>query len=280
MTTATRTVRYDDWDLRILREAKAYRDEIGEPMADQDAKLAEAERQFAERTLGTATPVADEEPYRGQGGSGHSNYSKPVDGPTPAQERFIRSLCAERGLDADEVLKGLTKSKASRKIDELKAMPRQAQAPAAPRPATERQSEFLQDLLASRENSYDPADPTLATFEGASAAITALLEAPRVRKVADHGIRHGRYAFQPSEGPAQFYRVAQNGRITVIAGPAEYPYNGQLNEALLAIKADTKAAAALYGQLIGSCGRCGLTLTDETSRSIGLGPICAGKSDW
>lgn len=34
---------------------------------------------------------------------------------------------------------------------------------------------------------------------------------------------------------------------------------------------------ALYGQKIGSCGRCHRTLTDEVSRSRGIGPDCWGK---
>jgi hypothetical protein len=29
-----------------------------------------------------------------------------------------------------------------------------------------------------------------------------------------------------------------------------------------------------YGLKLGVCGRCGLTLTNEVSRSIGFGPIC------
>lgn len=35
-------------------------------------------------------------------------------------------------------------------------------------------------------------------------------------------------------------------------------------------------AAALYGQKLGHCGRCGRTLTDEESRARGIGPTCAG----
>jgi hypothetical protein len=39
----------------------------------------------------------------------------------------------------------------------------------------------------------------------------------------------------------------------------------------------TEEAQSTYGRAIGSCGACGRTLTDETSRARGLGPECAGK---
>jgi Family of unknown function (DUF6011) len=113
----------------------------------------------------------------------------------------------------------------------------------------------------------------------ASELITLLFDTPRA-KVAAHGIREGRYAFEIAPGEARFYRVTRTGRIRVQAGPSEHPYNGALNADLEWIKANPREAAALYGRLVGSCGRCGLTLTDDDSRARGLGPICAGKSEW
>ncbi len=54
---------------------------------------------------------------------------------------------------------------------------------------------------------------------------------------------------------------------------------GWVAAALAAIEAvGPEAAAQLYGQEIGHCGRCHRPLTDETSRKRGLGPECAGKS--
>lgn len=44
--------------------------------------------------------------------------------------------------------------------------------------------------------------------------------------------------------------------------------------------AEVHAAMVVYGQEIGACGRCGATLTDETSREFGLGPECASKREW
>lgn len=40
---------------------------------------------------------------------------------------------------------------------------------------------------------------------------------------------------------------------------------------------DVQFAMVVYGQQIGACGRCGIELTDEYSREIGIGPECAKK---
>lgn len=46
------------------------------------------------------------------------------------------------------------------------------------------------------------------------------------------------------------------------------------------ILSDPKGACAAYGLNIGKCGICGLPLTNEESRKIGIGPICLGKAGW
>ena len=45
------------------------------------------------------------------------------------------------------------------------------------------------------------------------------------------------------------------------------------NSVLPAISEDSEALAR-YGQELGICGNCGLPLTDEESRAIGIGPVC------
>ena len=45
------------------------------------------------------------------------------------------------------------------------------------------------------------------------------------------------------------------------------------NSILKAISEDSEALAR-YGQELGICGNCGLPLTDEESRAIGIGPVC------
>lgn len=54
-------------------------------------------------------------------------------------------------------------------------------------------------------------------------------------------------------------------------------YQGGAQHVLRAVLEDPMAAIARFGQEIGKCGICGLTLTDEESRRIGIGPVCRSK---
>ena len=61
----------------------------------------------------------------------------------------------------------------------------------------------------------------------------------------------------------------------VIGGRPSVPVRGaSARAALEAIAQDPAAATVLYGQEIGRCGRCNRHLTDELSRSRGIGPDC------
>lgn len=40
---------------------------------------------------------------------------------------------------------------------------------------------------------------------------------------------------------------------------------------------DAAKALHRYGMELGTCGMCGRTLTDEASRTLGIGPVCADK---
>lgn len=205
-----------------------------------------------------------------------------------AQVRFVRRLLAEREDDGADIEAAIavgtyTKRDASDDITRLKSTK-----PTVARPATERQVEYLTALLTERVHPFD-ADALVAeaaegkiSFDDASAKITELKGMPRNKKATnDYGIRVGHYAVSRGEGiEAGFYRVSPNGRTFVLAGPNEHPYNGTTNEEINWIKENPREAAALYGQLIGRCGRCHLRLTDDTSRELGIGPICRSKSDW
>lgn len=57
-------------------------------------------------------------------------------------------------------------------------------------------------------------------------------------------------------------------------------YTGASRDYLAAIVADEQAAYRLYGSELGTCGVCGRTLTDETSRAFGVGPICREKMGY
>ncbi len=46
---------------------------------------------------------------------------------------------------------------------------------------------------------------------------------------------------------------------------------------LAGILVDPRAATVLYGRELGVCGVCSRTLTDESSRAAGIGPVCASR---
>lgn len=54
-------------------------------------------------------------------------------------------------------------------------------------------------------------------------------------------------------------------------------YTGKIEDALAAIIADPKAAAAAYGHLTGRCCICNRKLEDADSVAKGIGPICEAK---
>lgn len=282
----------DTWTLRTMEEAAAYRAANPDPAFAQadaywDARLAELRNQADEVGTVTETPVPDEatgvraqatrDAHGRPGGGGNS--------PTLAQINYLAKLSRDLGY---ELQVPRDKNHASLIIDGAKkalaAKPAEERRPAG-RTATDGQIAFLRDLWVTRQHEgtqgVDEIRWEMMEFQVASILIETLKAQPHRQQAApEHGIREGRYAFEDAEGTTHFYRVTRRGLIRVIAGPAEHPYRGKLNAALEAIKADPKTAAALYGQRIGACGRCGLTLTDEASRALGLGPKCANKADW
>lgn len=307
------TWRVDAFEISQLRDAQAYRDANPPTTPEEEAEYAylDAWHDRAEElhvTMGRPAAekpdVDPERPVRPANPNGASSSRPSANGPSEKQLGFIVKLCGERGIDPATV-NPRDKRHASGLIDALLGwkqgpMPailtkhgakplhpvevRQAASARRERMASEKQVEFVTDLLSNRDTQgVDvPEDPTQLTAEKASYWIEKLLPFPQLRRTqAAHGIRTGRYAYLP-EGTeqAQFYIVDTRGKIWVQAGPARHPYNGKLNAALEAIKVDPKTAAALYGQLLGRCGRCGLELTDKDSKERGLGPVCAGKSEW
>ncbi|MFL0579557.1 DUF6011 domain-containing protein [Dietzia sp. 179-F 9C3 NHS] len=95
----------------------------------------------------------------------------------------------------------------------------------------------------------------------------------------------GRYAVTLA-GKLRFFRVdtPDAGRwsgytfVTELAGDSHYAIkNPRARADVLAAIASDPAALARYGREIGVCGACGRTLTDETSRTVGLGPICRSR---
>jgi len=98
-------------------------------------------------------------------------------------------------------------------------------------------------------------------------------------------VPEGKFAItDPAERILKFYQVdkPKEGRwagwtfLKVLASDTPWPIKDhQTKKGILdQIALDPLGAMARYGQSIGSCGYCGKTLTDATSRQIGIGPVC------
>jgi hypothetical protein len=96
----------------------------------------------------------------------------------------------------------------------------------------------------------------------------------------------GRYALDTPDG-IKFYRVDRptEGRwagwtfVSVQASDDLYPVKGyQAKLGILEdIAKDPLGASSLYGRELGRCGVCGKTLTNATSRRLGIGPKCRSR---
>lgn len=182
-------------------------------------------------------------------------------------------------------------------------------------PATERQLSYLADLLKQRQvpdAAREAMNARIASGDiskfRASDFITRLKAQPhRVdepTRVLDAKLRQGpgewpevpegRYAIE-RDGVLKFYKVDRpdKGRWegftflkSLRGGPHGEPAEGAIKRPdlkrsiLEQIAEDPKAATMRYGVELGECGVCGRTLTDETSRAVGIGPVCRGERGW
>ncbi len=188
--------------------------------------------------------------------------------------------------------------------------------PSHPQPASEKQLAFILSLANDRvlpahdsldtpvgtdanlDDLWEVTDGTGTTVKAvASVLIRWLLELPKKAKAPaptatpQPEVPAGRYAVtSDKDGVTRFYRVDRptEGRwagytfVKVQASDELHRVGKDVAAWVLAAiaKATPQAASKLYGQEIGCCGVCGRTLTDETSRANGIGPICAAKYGW
>lgn len=182
-------------------------------------------------------------------------------------------------------------------------------------PAHPNRVKYANDLLGKRETAGLPADMNevaMHLMEGKPVSageigylIDALHGCPRkaTSKPAEQEqaseptlyslgmkVPEGCYAMRDDAGKCHFYRVSRKagtghhaGRTFINVGEyasdtlhhVEYRRARVVLLALLAT--DMKAAQELYAAELGRCYRCGRTLTDETSRALGIGPDCRSK---
>jgi hypothetical protein len=175
---------------------------------------------------------------------------------------------------------------------------------------SEAQANWLVDILVKRE--VADAESILVRLEqglakmAGSALITAHKNAPfkQVRVTAAMAeaiapgastaeieaveLPAGRYAVcDPTDSVIKFFKFDRptTGRwagysfLKVQASDDLYPVRDQAKKALILaeIAKDVKGAEQAYGQLLGRCYACGRTLTDATSRELGIGPECRKK---
>jgi hypothetical protein len=171
--------------------------------------------------------------------------------------------------------------------------------------ASEAQVGFVTRLLRERETArltaeqqtwLEDADFTLLNRGQIGRVIDTLKELPHLpaqhnRIIAGtQAVPNGRYAVTEGDGTLRFYKVntPTEGKwagftfVDIQASDELYPLRDRSRKGIVLalIAKDPQEAMLRYGIELGHCGHCGRTLTNEYSRSIGIGPICRGKMGW
>lgn len=209
-------------------------------------------------------PAMIDDPLAGIGRVGQieeTRYSEPP--PSDRQRIYIADLCSERGLAIPDVK---TRAEASEAISRLKSMPRFPQG-----------VQIERVIVSSRQPGDDNMSPPME--EGYYAL-----------KLDGKLIPTGKYALvnAPTNtvNDISFWSVWVNEagtiwRLKQVVGPnLENVAHSVILPVLRRIAADPEAAMALYGHEVGQCGACGRRLTNETSRRLGIGPICRSQRGW
>ena len=198
---------------------------------------------------------------------------------TPSQERFIRSLLVEREVDPDRVDATLRMIEPPLTIDKMRAS-RWIQA-LLERPMRTTQTELVRSPQRAFRVEFFVKDDPLVHYP-------ALIG-------GSNPIPAGAYAVPNTSADAvnehSFYRVwmaphkARNEGAwvikQVIGGQPDVKLQRYIATPILLRIADAPAMyAELYGKLIGKCGVCGRTLTNDESRARGIGPVCAERWGW
>lgn len=164
--------------------------------------------------------------------------------------------------------------------------------------ATERQVSYLEALRDGKElDSLAPeqiawlrdADFAKVPKSRASDIIGTLKELPWAPRDSDQELTkdmpevpNGRYAIPKDDGALMFYSIKKGTHTTFVdvwASDSRWPIKAapEKRRILEAIAADPDAGPR-FGREIGRCYVCGRTLTDETSRELGIGPVCRGDA--
>lgn len=212
---------------------------------------------------------------------------------TEPQKNYLRTLLAERaGTTAGEAIRshlntcrtspgGLTKSQASDAIKALLAAPKAGAGAEAPAKAPQAPAE--RPKPAKAPNLYAGKCFLCGKRVESGAGLRSLTDEGKWAVEHDGGcptafpFPEGRYAVPAEDGTLRFYHLT-DGVVFVQASSDLHPVPQPAAAGIVAkIALDPEAASRTYGREIGSCGRCGRVLTNDQSRSEGIGPICASK---
>lgn len=173
--------------------------------------------------------------------------------------------------------------------------PRSSAAPTAM--ATQKQIDFLKSLCSERpewaadQNLTDNIIEHLLKIDASNAIKLALAQPKETAATKAYDgfpdVPAGRYAIDIDD-TVKFYKVDRPtegkwaGRTFVKVQASDELHQIRTKKTINAVMnaivdQGIEVSLARYGQLLGDCGVCGRTLTDELSRSIGIGPVCRNK---
>lgn len=219
----------------------------------------------------------------GNGYGGGSN-ERPA---SEAQVRYVRNLMAQRVLTDTErktwslMLEGtLTSSQASTIINRLKdrALTAETEKAKATRMATDNQKKYVRSLLETKVWEKAVNVETL-TFDEVGELIDALKDAPRKPRTETYKAEDGIYFYEGRYVKVQVALYGSGRRYTKVfdTDTESWEREGNLLGKLKAEHKLTEEQAKRWGDLYGTCIKCGRALTDEESIDRGVGPICAEK---
>ena len=154
---------------------------------------------------------------------------------------------------------------------------------APPRPASQKQVDFLWKLVAERQplGWMDPDGEWAADLDAKSASnlISEMLNQPRTSLAHEDGNAVGEgYYITPIGEVYQVVKAKSTGNLYAKRfTTAGYEYSPGAMRNLTSAERLTVEQAAKMGKATGRCVVCARLLTAEQSVTQGIGPICAGR---
>lgn len=192
---------------------------------------------------------------------------------TARQLDFIKSLVAERqlpGAEADEHERGRATFARRVAAEETTGGAHGTTTTYAARMTPQQASNMIEWLLAlPRQQRSEPATDTTTPDVPAGRFALRTADDPQLRFFKVDRPEEGRWAGRTFLSEIFGGGFGDDGRREPIRDRAR---REEILNAILAV--GPIKAAQCYGIELGHCGRCGRTLTDETSRAFGIGPDC------